>query len=204
MADTGAPWNLPYPLPTDLVRDGADAIKDLAEAVADGLDDAGSEGIGPNVVQGVLKSTFSTSSSTYTTITGLTATITPSSATSKVLIIAQVSCSINNADNVTATMRIAGGNATDYVGDAGGANQPRGLNSLFNSDFSLGTAYARHRSVEPETFVYLDSPASASPVTYSVEVLTNGTFYVGRNHFDGNFVQNPRTASSITVIEVKA
>ena len=41
MADTGAPWNLPFPLPTDLVRDGADAIKDLAEATADGLTAAG-------------------------------------------------------------------------------------------------------------------------------------------------------------------
>jgi hypothetical protein len=38
MADTGAPYNLPYPLPTDLVIDGAQAIQDLAEAVDDGLD----------------------------------------------------------------------------------------------------------------------------------------------------------------------
>jgi hypothetical protein len=33
MADTGAPFALPYPTPTDLVRDGADAIKALAEKV---------------------------------------------------------------------------------------------------------------------------------------------------------------------------
>jgi hypothetical protein len=33
MADTGAPFELPYPTPSDLVRDGADAIKDLAEQV---------------------------------------------------------------------------------------------------------------------------------------------------------------------------
>lgn len=41
MADTGAPWNLPYPLSTDLVRDGAQAIEDLAEATATGLSAAG-------------------------------------------------------------------------------------------------------------------------------------------------------------------
>jgi len=32
MATTGSPWNLFYPLPTDLVRDGADAIKGLADS----------------------------------------------------------------------------------------------------------------------------------------------------------------------------
>jgi len=37
VADTGLPWDLPYPLPPDLVRDGADAIKDLAEATATAL-----------------------------------------------------------------------------------------------------------------------------------------------------------------------
>jgi hypothetical protein len=37
VATTGAPWNLPYPVPTDLVRDGAEAIEDLAEATASSL-----------------------------------------------------------------------------------------------------------------------------------------------------------------------
>ena len=39
MADTGAPFFLPYPLPSDLVRDGADDIKALAEAMAQALED---------------------------------------------------------------------------------------------------------------------------------------------------------------------
>jgi hypothetical protein len=37
MATTGAPWNLFYPLGTDLVRDGAGDIQQLAEDVAAGL-----------------------------------------------------------------------------------------------------------------------------------------------------------------------
>lgn len=44
MPDTGPPWDLPYPDPvTGLVRDGGQDIKDLAEAVADALDDVGAE-----------------------------------------------------------------------------------------------------------------------------------------------------------------
>lgn len=37
MADTGAPFNLPYPLSTDLVIDGASDIQDLAEQVEEYL-----------------------------------------------------------------------------------------------------------------------------------------------------------------------
>jgi hypothetical protein len=40
VADTGAPWNIPYAEPTDLVRDWPALSEDVAEAVADGLDDA--------------------------------------------------------------------------------------------------------------------------------------------------------------------
>jgi hypothetical protein len=39
VADTGAPFFLPYPLPSDLVRDGANDIKALAEAMAQALED---------------------------------------------------------------------------------------------------------------------------------------------------------------------
>jgi hypothetical protein len=42
MATTGAPWNLPYPLDTDLVIDGASDIEDLADGVAAGLSEAAS------------------------------------------------------------------------------------------------------------------------------------------------------------------
>jgi hypothetical protein len=42
MPDTGAPWNIPYAAPTDLVRDWPALSEDIAEAVADGLDIAAS------------------------------------------------------------------------------------------------------------------------------------------------------------------
>jgi hypothetical protein len=42
MATTGAPWNLPYPIDTDLVIDGAQNFEDLADGVAAGLSEAAS------------------------------------------------------------------------------------------------------------------------------------------------------------------
>jgi hypothetical protein len=40
MPDTGAPWNIPYAAPADLVRDWPALSEDVAEAVADGLEAA--------------------------------------------------------------------------------------------------------------------------------------------------------------------
>jgi len=37
MPDTGVPWNLPYPAPSDLVRDAPQAFENLADAVSDAL-----------------------------------------------------------------------------------------------------------------------------------------------------------------------
>ena len=197
MADTGAPWNLPYPLPTDLVRDGADAIKDLAEATADGLDAAGNPGIGSNVVQTVKTDVFTTTSSTFTTITGLSATITPSSATSKVLIIAQVAVGKQNTSAV-GHFRLAGGNTSGYVGNADGS-RVRAVFGGFN-------APANGANLDAMSIVFVDSPTSASAVTYSVECRrgASGTIFVNRGATDDDNDNITRGASSITVIEVSA
>jgi hypothetical protein len=81
MADTGAPWNLPYPLDTDLVRDGAQAIEDLAVAVASGLDAAG----GLVQFKFVTETTDqSTSSTSLTTLPGASITITPQDAANNI------------------------------------------------------------------------------------------------------------------------
>jgi hypothetical protein len=102
-SDTGAPWNLPYPEDTDLVRDGAADIEALALAVAAGLT-AANAGIGSNVVQVTEIDSFATTSTTYVDVPGITATITPSSATAKVLVmltgVLGVSGTVSNTANV--------------------------------------------------------------------------------------------------------
>jgi hypothetical protein len=41
MADTGAPWNIPFAEPSDLVRDWPALSEDVADAVAAGLSSTG-------------------------------------------------------------------------------------------------------------------------------------------------------------------
>ena len=167
---------------------------------------AGIAGIGSNVVQTVKTDTFSTTSSTFTDVTGLTATITPTSATSKVLVIVQLTWGVSSGDVHTGHFRLFGGNADDYVGNAGGS-RVRAISGIWNDTrASAGVNYYRAWTAEAETVVYLDSPATTSATTYSgqVRIGGSGTVYVNRSGRDVDEVHFTRGASSITVVEVAA
>ena len=189
MADTGLPWELPYPLPTDLVRDGADAIKDLAEATATGLDEAGNAGIGSNVVQAVVTASVSTTSATFVDVTGMTVTITPSSATAKVLIIADYRLS-NTSATFGALTQLVRDATPIYLGDSGHGVQVSG-----------GSIVANAREQYQTTNVFIDSPETTSAVTYKLQFRRGfgGTAFFNRN---GSGDADFRGACSITAIEV--
>jgi hypothetical protein len=197
MADTGAPWNIPYVEPGDLVRDYPAASLALGTAIAAGLSAAVNPGIGSNVVQTVKTDTFTTTSTSYTTVTGLTATITPSSATSKIVVIAQVTHGLAGSATGYGHFRIAGGNTSGYIGDAA-SNRVR---NVFGGSVDVNL----QASMPTGVMVFVDSPSSASPVTYSVEArqASAGTVFVNRSFGDADNAFNGRGASSITVIEVK-
>ena len=84
-SDTGAPWELPYPEDTDLVRDGASDIEALAVAVAAGLSAAS---VIKNVyyAQMTVVESFSSTSAAFVDLTGLSITLTPESEDSKFLV----------------------------------------------------------------------------------------------------------------------
>jgi hypothetical protein len=195
MPDTGAPWNLPFPAPSALVRDAPVQFEDLAEAVADGLTTV-NVGIGTNVVQTVKTDTFSTTSSSYVDITGLTVDITPTSATSKILIIGMVTHSATNARGVM--ISVTRGDTDLMVGNAAGSRV-------------RSTVGSRHSTPgDDETWsssiVFLDSPNVATATTYKLRIRVGnpGTAYVNRSQTDSDANTFQRTASSITVIEVAA
>jgi hypothetical protein len=203
MADTGAPWNLPYPLSSDLVKDGATNIKDLAEATATGLSNIPVlAGIGSNVVQTVKTDQFSASVATGAesgNVTGLTVTITPSSATSKVLVVCQISAATSGSTGAN-----SGVGATLYRGTTAIL---RGDSSSTYSRVTTGSSDGGFQAGNSLIISYLDSPGVATAVTYAVRLRHTGTgtltVYVGRPQESAGanrFV----TASTITAIEVAA
>lgn len=145
------------------------------------------------VSQAVKTDTFTLSSSTFTDITGLSVTITPYSNTSKFLLVANVSV---GASTDAAQLRFTGGNSTAYVGDTAGSRIRIGAEAY------AGTASA----MDNVTMIYLDSPATASAVTYKVQLRhhAGSTIYVNRSFTDTDNTSHSRGASSLIVCEVSA
>jgi len=145
------------------------------------------------VVQTVKSDTFSSSSSSWTDITGLSASITPSSASSKILIMYSIVAS--ESASQFATFRIARNSTGIGVGDASG-NRQTATTSAWGGG---ANNYSNSQSVQ-----YLDSPSTTSSTTYKVQVISTAsqTIYINRNVRDNDASYEPRTISTITVMEI--
>lgn len=150
------------------------------------------------VAQTVLATTFSATSSgtTYQNITGLSVSITPSSASNKILIIASIS--INNGSVDGAAFKITRDGTNVGIGTPAGSRQgSTGVSASVVVNGAQGTTVG----------TYLDSPATTSSVTYQIQGLaggSGGTFYVNRTstYSDSANGYNTTPISSITVMEV--
>ena len=202
MPDTGAPWTIPYVAPSDLVRDYPSDSEDLADAIALALDAAGNPGIGSNVVSVTKTDTFSASVGigATTAITGLTVNFTPTSASSKVLVVGYVTTASSKQSTARSVNVIVKRDSTAVGVGAADGNR---------TQVTTGSIQTITVGVQNSTFAFIDSPATTSEVTYSVDI-HNGdldgttTLYVNRTSTDTNAAAYPRAASSITAIEVAA
>jgi hypothetical protein len=136
----------------------------------------------------------------WTDISSLSVTITPTSSTSKFLLIAQVSCAVLTVNRIVG-LRFTGGNSGTFVADAAGS---RTRTATFFTTPS-GNSYPINASLNIN---YLDSPATASAITYKVQAAPNsGSGNVAINYNSGddsNFSYIPRGASSLIVMEIAA
>lgn len=151
---------------------------------------AGNGGIGSNVVQATKGDAFTTASSSFTDVTGLTVNITPTTNTSKVLVLVQISYS-HSATTQASRFNLVR-NSTDLFQSTAGA--------LRNGTLNVGLLDPS-TTIHVAPIMFLDSPATTSSTTYHIEAATTGaTLYVNRNAAG----TNEGSTSSITVIEVAA
>ena len=97
--------------------------------------------------------TFTVSTGTATDVTALSVAITPSAATSKVLVIAYISCSVSNTDGDVAFFTLAGGNTATFIGDAASLRTRTAHFVRRPADSATVAA-----TMLPATLVCLDSP----------------------------------------------
>jgi hypothetical protein len=140
--------------------------------------------------------TFSTSSTSYTDVTGLSASITPSSASNKVLVFISVQYSLNGDSGALQVTR--GGTAIG--GGTAVSSRPSALaqaNGENNSNWNDATVCAAK--------YILDSPSSTSSLTYQVQIYTvGGTRYINRTNGDSDSTGGARTSSQIILMEIAA
>lgn len=144
------------------------------------------------VVQAVKTDTFASTSTAWVDVPGLSAIITPSNASNKILV--QLDLSTSSAASTVNNTRLVRNNTAIYTGDAAGT-RPAGLGQGY-----APTDYGALRTGG----VFLDSPNTTSAVTYKVQMLVSGgTHYVNRTVGDRDTAQyDARSASSLTLQEI--
>ena len=185
MAGTTPIYGFPYPESSDLVANYPALGQQLAEDVEDVL----AAGIGKvlQVVSTFKNDTFSSSSTSFVDITGMSVSITPTAATSKILV--QAILYVSHSSSSTVRINLLRG-ATNIAQPSAGADASTAM-----------AAVPAAGSMTAMPISFLDSPATTSAVTYKLQTSVFGdTGYINQSAS-----LSARTAvSTITVMEVSA
>ena len=151
------------------------------------------------VVQITKTNTFSTSSTSFVDITGLSASITPISASNKIL----VCVSINASGDQHSDIRLLRNSTVIAIGDASGS-QTQSTFHIYMGTGSSAQGYHTYAS----SIMWLDSPATTSSVTYKAQAANpysgSYTTVINRTYHDTDYSFNGRTPSTITLMEIAA
>lgn len=151
------------------------------------------------VVSTTKTDTFTTQSDTFIDITGLSASITPTLSSSKILIIASVIAGQTESFR-NVYLALVRNTTNIFIGDAASAR----------SSVSGGTEFPGSYISLDFAPIHLDSPNTTSSVTYKIQVRrdgsrsTPGTACINRTGDDADFASRGRFASSITLLEIAA
>lgn len=140
---------------------------------------------------------FTSTSTSFVDITGLSVSITPSSANSKILVISSITGASNPYSYVVG-LRMLRDSTPICVGDSATNYHQSSIVGIRNS-FDVNTGW--HVSMN-----YLDAPSSTSALTYKIQGrIEAGTFKINTSGSDSSGSNwSYRAASTITVIEVAA
>jgi len=150
------------------------------------------------VAVGTKVDTSTFSSATYTDLTGLTATITPTSASSTILCMVMIGMVDTSAADFI-NFKIVRASTDLTTGTAAGSRTV--------SAASYGAQGGGGNNGKALSMQAVDSPASTSALTYKVQIQTGIaaiTAYINRSVTDGDAVGYPRAASTMILMEIGA
>jgi hypothetical protein len=148
------------------------------------------------VVQVVKTDVFTTTSTSYVDVTGLSLAITPKFANSKILVTGNISLGSSTVDRYSVFGRMTRNGSAVGIADTSAESRDRGTFSYqmggFEGPMSQG-------------FSFFDTPATTSATTYTAQIRAESpmTAYINRGlEADGNSGITPRVISSITLTEI--
>ena len=158
---------------------------------------AGSSGGIIQIKQAVKTDTFSHLNEAFTDITGLSVSITPSSASSKIFV--RYGGQIGSGTNRVGHIRVLRGSTAIYIGDQGAtSSQARASSTCVQTNTYFVSAFSGE---------FLDSPSTTSATTCKLQLACGDQDYqthIGRSHDNSNEFSRSKTPSFITVMEVTA
>ena len=151
------------------------------------------------VVSTALTTTFTTTSTTYVAVTGLSAVVTPASVSNKLLITGFISLNATSSD-------CAGAVAIDINGSKVGSATSVSSRTASHTGLGFTNTGSIYR-IHSVPFSFLHSPASTSAQTVAIHICNPDTsaltLYVNRSSDDTDAVWITRQISNITVMEIK-
>jgi hypothetical protein len=148
------------------------------------------------VVSTTLQTGFSASvNNSFSAVTGLTASITPTNSSSKIMIF--VTMTVGSNGNYVNAQLTRGGSAISGALATGAGSRSVGTTAAWPVE-TYGTYMC--------TFDYLDSPSTTSSTTYGVQIgnASAATLCVNQSQEDSNSAFRTRGTSTITVMEISA
>jgi hypothetical protein len=146
------------------------------------------------VVSATKTDVFSITSQTFTDVTGLSVSITPSSASNKILIIASLyGGSIGN----NSFGRLMRDSTPICIADANTDNRRASFGNFYHDDLYDPIYVSTSQN-------FLDSPNTTSATTYKIQVMCHGTstLYINYGGATETDTSRGRNASSITIMEI--
>lgn len=133
---------------------------------------------------------------TWFNVSGVSASITPSSASNKILVLCVTMYSATSGYNAV-NFAIARNGTRTPVGDAASTR----VSAFWGSD----DVYGAGANADQAIIMYVDSPSTTSSVTYQLQgnnARDSETIYINREASDGDNVQTTRGVSTITLMEI--
>jgi len=132
-----------------------------------------------------------TTSTSFADLSGLSVSITPTSASSKFLVMVRVSGQLWSHGHTY--FRLMRGSTVIGDGDAAGSRTTCFSSTESNVDWATSD----------HSIQYLDSPNTTSQITYKVQGRAEyNTLNINRSNRDDNSIADQRTSSQITVMEI--